>query len=187
MCQEDPYLLELVRYIHLNPLRAGIVSDMNQLDAYPFSGHGVLMGKEKYEWQDTDDVLVRFGKGASEARYRYRQFVEKGSALGQRSDLIGGGLVRSTGGWSAVKQLRRENALAKGDERILGNGDFVEAVLAHATETLNRKHHLRTKNIDLETIIQRIGELLDMTREEVLFAGKNPRTVHASSLCVIRQ
>ncbi|MGD9975334.1 MAG: hypothetical protein AB7S77_19915 [Desulfatirhabdiaceae bacterium] len=84
-----------------------------------------------------------------------------------------GGLVRSVGGWSAVKQLRRENALAKGDEQIPGDGDFVEAVLDHATETLNRKHHLWNKELDLETIIQRIGELLDMTREEVLAAGKN--------------
>lgn len=48
--------------------------------------------------------------------------------------------------------------------------------------TLNRKHHLRNKDLDLETIIQRIGELLDMTREEVLAAGKNRRTVHARSL-----
>ncbi|MGD9974029.1 MAG: transposase, partial [Desulfatirhabdiaceae bacterium] len=93
-----------------------------------------------------------------------------------------GGLVRSAGGWSAVKQLRRENAVAKGDERILGDGDFVEAVLAHATETLNRKHHLRNKDLDLETIIRRIGDLLGMTREEVLAAGKNRRTVHARSL-----
>jgi hypothetical protein len=50
--------------------------------------------------------------------------------------------------------------LAKGDERILGDGDFVEAVLAHATESLNRKHPLRNKYPDLETIIQRIGDLL---------------------------
>jgi len=70
----------------------------------------------------------------------------------------------------------------KRDERILGDGDFVEAVLAHATETLNRKHNLWTKDINLETIIQQVGELLDMTREEVLFAGKNPRSVHARSL-----
>jgi chromosomal replication initiation ATPase DnaA len=48
--------------------------------------------------------------------------------------------------------------------------------------TLNRKHHLRNKDPDLETIIQRIGDLLDMTREEVLVAGKNRRTVHARSI-----
>ncbi len=38
LCQEDVYLLELVRYIHLNALRAGLVSDLNQLGKYPYSG-----------------------------------------------------------------------------------------------------------------------------------------------------
>jgi hypothetical protein len=120
LCQEDPYLLDLVRYIHLNPMRAGIVSDMNQLDTYPFSGHGVLIGKQKNEWQDTDDVLVRFAKQTSEARYRYRQFVEKGIVFGQRSYLIGGKLVGRTGEWYAVKPLRRENALAIREHTVIG-------------------------------------------------------------------
>jgi len=44
ICQEDVYLKELVRYIHLNPVRAGIVSDLEELSRYPYSGHGVLMG-----------------------------------------------------------------------------------------------------------------------------------------------
>lgn len=79
LCQKYPYLLELVRYIHLNPLRAGIVSDMNQPDAYPFPGHGILMGNQTNEWQDTDDALVRFGRRASEARYGYRQFFGNGA------------------------------------------------------------------------------------------------------------
>ena len=43
VCEEEPYLLELVRYIHLNPLRAGIVASMDELELYPWSGHGVLM------------------------------------------------------------------------------------------------------------------------------------------------
>src|SRR5690606_10860929 len=41
LCQEDAYFLELVRYIHLNPLRAGLVQDLDALNRYPFSGHGV--------------------------------------------------------------------------------------------------------------------------------------------------
>ncbi|MFZ3046560.1 MAG: hypothetical protein WA151_11660, partial [Desulfatirhabdiaceae bacterium] len=65
---------------------------------------------------------------------------------------------------------------------LFGDGDFVVAVLAHATKPLNRKHHLRNKDLDLEAIIQRIGDLLDMTREEVLAVWKNRWTVHARSL-----
>ena len=57
LCQEESYLLELVRYIHLNPLRGEIVSSLKELDHYPFCGHSVVMGKDKNEWQDTGYVL----------------------------------------------------------------------------------------------------------------------------------
>ena len=42
ICQEDPYLLELVRYIHSNPLRAKIVVDLKELNRYPYCGHSAL-------------------------------------------------------------------------------------------------------------------------------------------------
>jgi len=60
LCQEDTYLLELVRYIHLNPVRAGIVKDVKALNKYPFAGHSVIMGKVNNDWQDTKWVLRLF-------------------------------------------------------------------------------------------------------------------------------
>ena len=114
LCQEDLYLLELMLYIHLNPLRAGIVKELKELDRYPYSGHSVLMGKNKREWQD-DDYILRFYNGKYlTARRRYREYVEKGVADGRRSDLVGGGLIRSAGGWTVVKAMRR------GVERMKG-------------------------------------------------------------------
>jgi REP element-mobilizing transposase RayT len=47
VCEEDQYLLELIRYIHLNPLRAGLVKDLKELDKYPWTGHSAIMGKKK--------------------------------------------------------------------------------------------------------------------------------------------
>ena len=47
VCEEDPYLLELIRYIHLNPLRASLVKDLKELDKYPWSGHSVILGRRK--------------------------------------------------------------------------------------------------------------------------------------------
>jgi hypothetical protein len=52
--------------------------------------------------------------------------VAKGISEGRRDDLTGGGLIRSHGGWAAVKQMRRAKMFEKSDERILGDGDFVE-------------------------------------------------------------
>ena len=62
VCQEDRYLKELVRYIHLNLLRAGLVKDMAEPSRNPWSGHSALMGKVKREWQDTDYVLSLFSQ-----------------------------------------------------------------------------------------------------------------------------
>jgi REP element-mobilizing transposase RayT len=47
ICEEDPYLLELIRYIHLNPLRAKLVEDLKALDKYPWSGHSAILGSRK--------------------------------------------------------------------------------------------------------------------------------------------
>ena len=53
-------MLELVRYIHLNHLRAGLVAELKSLDKYPYSGHGVLMGKLAHVWQDAHYILKFF-------------------------------------------------------------------------------------------------------------------------------
>ena len=47
VCEEDPYLLELIRYIHLNPLRAKLVQDLKELDKYPWTGHSAILGRRK--------------------------------------------------------------------------------------------------------------------------------------------
>jgi len=62
LCEDDPYLLELTRYIHLNPLRAGIVKDVKELRGYERCGHSVIMGIVKRQWQDRDTILAYFGK-----------------------------------------------------------------------------------------------------------------------------
>jgi REP element-mobilizing transposase RayT len=182
LCQENLYLLELVRYIHLNPLRAKLVKDLKALEKYPFSGHRVILGKRKNSWQDVGYVLKLFGSNQSTARRGYRQFVEKGVPLGKRPDLVGGGLLRSHGGWSAVKSFRKMKSYQKGDERILGNGDFVEQVLAEAEEKMKRKYFLRTRGMDLEKLTHRVADLLKIKPKDVWAAGKYRRTVKARSL-----
>ena len=124
--------MELVRYIHLNLLRAKLVADMKELGKNRYSGHGVLLGNVVAGWQNTKYILRLFGSKLPVARQYYREFVQKGVAAGRRRELTGGGLIRSIGGWSAAKLLRKAGALQKGDERILGDGKFVEKVLAQA-------------------------------------------------------
>ncbi|UCF83876.1 MAG: transposase, partial [Desulfobacteraceae bacterium] len=78
----------------------------------------------KYECQDRDYVLSWFDKKAGEAKRAYRKYVKEGIVQGRRPDLVGGGLIRSLGGWSEVLSLRSEKERVLSDERILGSGDF---------------------------------------------------------------
>jgi REP element-mobilizing transposase RayT len=84
ICEDDPYLLELTRYIHLNPLRAGIVKDLNGLRTYKWSGHSAIMGTVKRDWQDGDTVLAYFGKRRKRAIGNYEVFVGEGIGAGRR-------------------------------------------------------------------------------------------------------
>lgn len=182
LCQEDSYLLELVRYIHLNPIRAGIVKDLDELGAYAYCGHSVVMGKVKHGWQNIQEVLGMFGGTLGPARRSYRNFVEKGIAEGKRHDLTGGGLLRSAGGWEGIKTLREEKVYQRNDERILGDGDFVSRVLASAEEEMERRYSLRARGIDLDSVAVRVSEVLGIKIKDVWAKGKYQRIVDARSL-----
>ncbi|MDB4442555.1 transposase [bacterium] len=182
LCQEDTYLLELVRYIHLNALRAKIVENLKELDKYPYSGHSALMGKVPRDFQDTEYVLNLFGKKVSAARKGYRTYLAKGVEQGRRPELVGGGLIRSAGGWSVVKAMRRAQSRMKGDERILGDGEFTQSVLDAAKEQYEERYLLQAQGHDLETVAQRVSALLGINSEQVWASGKHPLTVKARSL-----
>ncbi len=176
LCEEEVYLLELVRYIHLNPLRADEVKDLKQLHVHPFSGHHVLMGKFEYKWQSTDYVLGMFGKTEGVARKAYSKFIAKGVSAGHRPELVGGGLVRSVGGWSALKAYRNSGMRIKGDERILGGNDFVVKTLQRANERLEEKSRLISTGPDLEALIEKVAAYFKVDTED-LKSGTKERQV----------
>ena len=117
-----------------------------------------------------------------ECRGIYLEFVKKGIEQENRPDLVGGGLIRSAGGWSAIKALRRIGAYQKGDERILGDSDFVKKVFAQAKENFERKYYLKSNGFDFAKVLGRVAELLDLKPEQVLAVEKYKKTVEARSL-----
>lgn len=183
ICQEDIYLRELVRYIHLNPLRAKNVRDISELSRYSYCGHSALMGKKERPWQDTDYVLSCFGKRVGEARRHYSNYTREGIEQGRRPELVGGGLIRSLGGWAEVKKMRLTgHDRLKGDERILGENDFVMEVLSQADEKYSRQHELKNLGYDLKKITDRVGEIYRMDPRYILSRGRQSRRVDARSL-----
>jgi putative transposase len=147
ICQEERYFLKLVSYIHLNPLRAGLVSTFKQLDLYPWSGHTALMGNRSNQWQNCEKVLSLFGSETTQARLAYREFLENQSRYERQPELTGGGIKRSDGGWSEIKSRKSNLQIIVNQKLILGDVDFANSILDHAQEhmkvRLNRENNLR--------------------------------------------
>ena len=255
VCEEDTYLLELTRYIHLNPLRARLVEDLKSLDKYQWAGHSAILGRRKNplipalekevssaegglsfslssgkgkkqnpvnpalpcEIRETkskahftgvnpacpvepgslpgcstgvkkekslaektvEDVLQFFGKSLKEARRRYRVFVEKGIKRGHRTDLQGGGLIRSAGGDRASLIGQKKEDREKADQRVLGSGDFVSEILQHANEDADRK---KGRNISMAEVISRVCKEFDIKIDELMVDIRRAPYTHARSI-----
>ena len=183
LCQEDAYLKELVRYIHLNPLRAGMVESVAQLKDFRYSGHAVIMGNRKRPWQDSGYVLDQFGGSLRTARKRYLAFVRSGVEQGRREELTGGGLIRSLGGWSEVKRQRRKKmGRLKGDERILGDSEFVQHTLEQADEELERRYALASRGWDQDKVARQVASLYNLSPAEIYRKGRQRVRMEARSL-----
>jgi len=84
LCDKDSYLLELIRYLHLNPVRSKVVKDPDQ---YQWSSHKAYLEGVGKEWVVVDEVLPLFAKSPAQAITAYRRFVRDGLQVGHRDDL----------------------------------------------------------------------------------------------------
>ena len=176
VCQEDLYLLELTRYIHLNPLRAGLVRDLEALGRYPWVGHSALTGQVERDWQDIDTIRAYFARKSKKAMRRYEAFVAEGASRGRRPELVGGGLIRSLGGWSQVLSLRRKGLRMAADDRVLGDGEFVEQIRSESAELDKETLRRRGAGMDLEALAREIAAEQGITETE-LRSGSRKRKV----------
>lgn len=113
----DNYLLELVRYIHLNPVRAGMVKNVHK---YKWSGHKNYIGKKKDPWLTVDYVLSLFSKNKGYAMRNYKEFIMDGIGEGYRKEFDSGNVER----------------------RILGEESFAEKVLLRETQSIGKKYQM---------------------------------------------
>ncbi len=226
VCEEDSYLLELIRYLNLNPLRAGLVKDLKELDKYPWTGHSAILGKRKSPLipkqppndsssadrriafsqfrpetakarinpenpvnpvqnqkalgeKTIEDVLLHFGDTIKIARRRYRQFVKNGVDQGKRPELQGGGLVRSAGGKKAGLLGRKREEREKGDERILGSGNFVEEILGQSDEI----YEIRMRNrISVDELIRKVATNIDVDMDDLKSSKRNRKVSYARAV-----
>ena len=176
VCDAESYFTELVRYIHLNPLRVNLVKDLRELERYRYCGHGVITGKQGYEWQDRDYVLGWFGR----RRKRGGQslpgvcpgggFSREETGIGRwRVGAVFGGLVR---GAIVAGEGKRERS----DERILGSGVFVERVLRETERSIRHRYRGRELHNRVQKLIAAMCQKHKVTVQELRSGSRRGRT-----------
>ena len=108
--------------------------------------------------------------------------VKDGIERGRRPELMGGGLIRSLGGWRKAKALRKGELRLKGDERILGDSEFVMKVLEQCEEGLERRYRLQAGGYDFGKLMRQAAALCSVSPEDISTGSKRPRVVEARSL-----
>ena len=182
LCQEETYLLQLIRYIHLNPLKAKLINTLEELDDYQYCGHSFLLNSKPLAWQETNEVLEHFVKNSVVAKQKYRGYLLDALSCDETSDLSGGGLVRSSGGWEQIKQQRDDGIFLKSDERILGDSKFVESVLASSGESLKPTADYHSRGIDFSRLSTSLAAYFEVDSSELLTASKKTEIVKVRSL-----
>jgi REP element-mobilizing transposase RayT len=169
--QDQHYVEELVRYIHVNPLRAGVCSSIDELDVYPWTGHAVLMGRQSCTFQDTWTILRRFGQSTESARKKYREFVS-GSSSGDKEDMdeIGDTVRRADTG-----RPRSDEP----DRWVIGDPEFVKGVVAKDRQNRLRLSRHRVEKVTLEDIAEKVCVACGVSVEQL---RRRTRATHAASV-----
>ena len=151
LVQSDRYMLSLVRYIHLNPLKGNVLKNMKELDEYPWTGHAGLMGTHSYPWQDTSYIFNLFSKHKKTNREKYRVFLSETDDTESSEDSLyetGSYLMGSDG----LLKIEDED-LSSGEKaqyRILGDYNFAHEV--YQRMRYRDRCKLRDRNTDRKTI-----------------------------------
>ena len=163
LCQSDRYLSEVVRYIHLNPVRAGMVATPEQ---YKYSGHRAYLGLAAAGIVDIDPVLRHFGVEKTVARDRYRRFVTMGLKLGHRPELY----------------LTDEG-------RILGTEEFVDATIHRIGETrraVRKEDGVKVnQEFSAERMIEAVEKICRIPRVQFCGTSKRAAAVIAKEMLVL--
>jgi putative transposase len=171
LVDRNSYLLELIRYIHLNPVRAGLVS-LDALDEYPWTGHAALLGRaEVPPWLDARTVLEHFTLDLPSAADRYREFVRDGMTLAANPPQESG--VRRLGeGWSLLPVVRRGREAWAFVERLVGPAAFIDEVRLTLAPPNNVPPHRRPQ---IDDVLEETAARFGLRPDELVSGGRRTR------------
>lgn len=148
--QDQKYIQELVRYVHLNPVRAGVCRDVIKLNRYPWSGHSVIMGRIVRKFQDTKTVLHRFGRDPETARSEYFRFMQSG-------------MKESTDEDALITLVRKSNAGCERGRKpgcwVIGDNKYVRSVMEKSESRLLRISRFEREGGSFEKVTKMINSI----------------------------
>jgi len=157
LCDEDAYLLQLVRYVHLNPCRALMVEDPQE---YRWSSHRDYLGARPRPWLACDEVLEQLG-----GRRAYRSFVENGRSEGQRPDLCGS-TKRLAATARGVVGKTPANVWLGG--HVLGDERFAREVAKRKNQCVELEREIRCDgSAELEQLGEQVAKAAGITVAEL--------------------
>jgi REP element-mobilizing transposase RayT len=160
-CQDQKYLQELIRYVHLNPLRAGVVKSLRRLKTYRWTGHSVLMGTIDFAAQNCSDVLRFFSNETSIARLAYERFCLQG--VESNDDSIDSKLAKVN---KEIDDAHDSSCF------VIGNPKYVQKVLKESKEIQNRLAHAAIDTITIDDIIKRVCDYFQLEESDLLKKGR---------------
>jgi len=146
LCQKDTYLLELVRYIHLNPVRAGLAEDPIEWD---WSSYAAYLGERDSDWVRTKEVLEYFSKDLVPARRKFVSFMKESKNLEHRLEFY---------------QVK--------DGRLLGEEEFIEEIKRKVCEPVRKDRRVNIGKVSFSELAERISAELKIDKELLRTSGK---------------
>lgn len=176
--EEERYLLELIRYIHLNPIRAGIIGSLSELASWPYTGHATLLGQNKRPWIESDETLQHFSKTLLQARRILIQFMKDGLSVDDAS-----GFANMPIDFSSATIGKKHTPI---DDRILGSSKFVKEILSglhnKAPSALQPTHEDSATR--LAALIKAVARHCELTVAEMCSGSKRPKVVNARHITI---
>jgi putative transposase len=181
ICQEDPYFKQLLRYIVLNPVRAGLVKSPDELAEYRWTSHSVLMGRRVFDGLEANAVLARFGETENKAREAYERFVLDGWNQGHQPQLEGAGLPRLYTTPANPFGASTPDSPTIADSRILGDEQFIQSILSQSASDESRREQW-VERCSKERLLQLVGQWATLPAAVILSSARRHDISRARSV-----
>jgi hypothetical protein len=169
------YIKELLCYIHLNPIRAGIITNLGGLNLFNWSGHSALTGRLVFPWMHTNESLLRFGRSLRQGREKYLTVLNKMIQRERKSSA-------TFNAWHGDIDNKHISDIAQDGSSSERDSVFIRNAVKEYHTKLERCKHLIENGWNIERVVDRVLVLFDLKQEDIISNTKKRDVVNARAL-----